>query len=172
MARSVCLICSRDFYVKPSHQSRGWGKYCSIKCRTFSQFKGKEVLCDTCGKKAYKSQTDLRKSKSGKHFCSKSCQTIWRNTTVYVGEDHANWKTGIAASRRLLALSGKMRVCTLCKNNDTRVLIVHHLDHNRSNNKGNNLIWLCCNCHFLIHHHKKEESKLKTIYKQLEDSYN
>lgn len=110
-----------------------------------------------CGKKVYKSQADLRKSKSGMRFCSKSCQTIWRNTIAFVGENHANWKTGVTAYRRLLNLSGKIKECTLCKNKDVRVLIAHHLDHDRDNNKSNNLIWLCCNCHYLIHHYKEEE---------------
>ncbi|MBI4281264.1 HNH endonuclease [Candidatus Uhrbacteria bacterium] len=35
------------------------------------------------------------------------------------------------------------------KNN--RVLLVHHIDENRKNNVLSNLVWLCRNCHFLVH---------------------
>lgn len=120
-------------------------------------------MCNICGKKVYKSQADLKKSKSGMRFCSKSCQTKWRNTIVFVGNNHANWKTGVTAYRRLLDATDKIKECALCSSKDTRVLIVHHLDHNRSNNNIDNLTWLCCNCHFLIHHFKAEEEKLRAI---------
>ncbi|MBL8031006.1 MAG: HNH endonuclease [Candidatus Doudnabacteria bacterium] len=45
-------------------------------------------------------------------------------------------------------------VCVTCKITDTRVLIVHHLDHDRTNNTISNLRWLCRNCHYLIHEGK------------------
>lgn len=160
MPDSRCLICKIEFYVKPSHQKKGWGKYCSILCRTKSQYKGKNVECFICQKNIYRSPKSLKGSISNKFFCSKTCQTIWRNQILFSGENHANWKHGKSACRRILKASGKKQVCSLCKTSDIRVLAVHHKDKNRKNNKVNNLIWLCHNCHYLIHHYKDEHDKL------------
>jgi 5-methylcytosine-specific restriction endonuclease McrA len=46
--------------------------------------------------------------------------------------------------------------CGRCKLVDKRVLAVHHKDKNRENNALSNLMWLCHNCHYLVHHDKSE----------------
>lgn len=161
-----CLICETKFYVKPSHKLLGWGKFCSVECRTKGQLKGKNVVCATCGEVVYKPPLALKRSKSGKFFCSKVCQTIWRNTVLFVEENHRNWKTGESAYRRILKASSRVEVCILCKTEDKRVLMVHHYDKNRQNNKIGNLIWLCNNCHYLVHHYEDEKNKLKMILKR------
>ena len=148
-----CKKCGQEFYAKPNWIKKGWGKYCSRNCVFESQKKGKVVLCFICGKQTYKSPRELLRSKSGKFFCSKVCQTIWRNKIVFIGENHANWKHGKSAYRRILKSTEKEQNCSLCHNRDKRVLIVHHKDKNRSNNGIDNLIWLCHNCHYLVHHY-------------------
>jgi len=45
-------------------------------------------------------------------------------------------------------------ICSKCGFEDKRVLVIHHKDYNRKNNNINNLIWLCRNCHYLIHDRK------------------
>src|SRR3989344_2363672 len=147
-----CGRCSKTFSAKPSHISHGFGKYCSRQCSALSQRTGKEVFCDVCGKAVYRAPKYLEKSKSGKFFCTKSCQTLWRNQ-LYVGEKHANWKYGRAAYRSILGRAKRLRVCEVCKTKDTRILTVHHIDRNRINNDLSNLAWLCNNCHFLVHHY-------------------
>ena len=159
MPSVICRVCSREFHIKPSHLKLGWGKYCSRNCQVKAQFNGKLVKCAICGKNIYRSKVNLERSLSGNYFCNKSCQTLWRNQ-VYIEENSANWKTGINAYRDILKRSNKKAICVLCEINDTRVLVVHHIDHNRKNNKLDNLIWLCCNCHFLVHHYKDVEDKL------------
>jgi hypothetical protein len=100
-------------------------------------------------------------SKSKKYFCSKSCQTRWRNSMIYIGENHPNWKNGGARHYRdILRRSRQKEICGLCKTTDKRILAVHHIDHNHANNKLENLAWLCHNCHYLIHHHPDEHQKL------------
>jgi hypothetical protein len=157
---SQCQVCDTDFYVKPSHQKLGWGKYCSKKCRSEAQLTGKTVTCSTCEKCTYKTQAQLKRSKSGKYFCTKSCKIIWRNKQ-FVAEKHPNWNGGTEIYRKLLINSGRQRTCTHCKCNDIRVLAAHHIDHNRKNNTLENLIWLCLNCHHLAHHDQEFETKLK-----------
>jgi len=159
MPLAICNICSESFYIKPSHLKLGWGKYCSRDCQIKSQFNGSLVKCFICGKEIYRSKAHLKRSNSGKYFCSKSCQTLWRNSE-FIGEKHGGWRSGESAYRDILKRSSKLRICLLCETRDERVLIGHHKDHNRKNNTIENLVWLCFNCHFLVHHYKKIEQKL------------
>jgi len=145
-----CRICGKEFYVKPNHLKRGWGKYCSRKCQFEAQRKGKFVYCDTCGKKIWRMPSDLKHSKSGKFFCSKSCQTLWRNR-LYSGPNHPLWSGGYRKYRRILLKAKVPLVCSKCGHNDERVLVAHHKDGNRKNNNIENLEWLCRNCHYLVH---------------------
>ena len=156
MPRVACRRCFREFYVKPNRLERGWGKYCSNECKHLDQKTGKFIPCFVCHKKSYKHQKLLERSRSGRFFCSKSCQTVWRNTEIYVGSSHANWKGGESSYRDILRRSGIARTCSKCQTNDIRILTVHHKDKNRQNNAIQNLIWLCHNCHFLIHHYANE----------------
>jgi len=147
----LCKICKKEFSVKPSHLKLGWGKYCSNECRWKGQLKGKIVDCYMCKKGTYRSPKELRVSKSGKFFCSKSCQTIWRNTS-FMGPLSANWKYGGSTYRNTLIKSDKKQACRLCKIDNPIILAAHHKDHNRKNNALDNLTWLCFNCHYLVHH--------------------
>ena len=147
-----CARCLKLFSAKPSHIALGFGKYCSRHCSSLHQKTGKEVLCSICGKTVYRTPKYLKKSKSGKFFCTKRCQTLWRNQ-LYVGERHANWKHGRAAYRSVLGRIKRPKVCVVCKTKDMRVLAVHHIDRNRLHNNPKNLAWLCHNCHFLVHHY-------------------
>lgn len=154
MAIVRCKICSKEFYIKPNHLQKGWGKYCSISCRSKAQLKGKLVKCFICNKEIYRSPKNLTKSISGKYFCSKSCQTLWRNSQ-YIGDKSRNWKNGEQSYRNILKRSGKKPICSLCNMNNEKVLVVHHIDHIRTNNNIDNLTWVCLNCHYLIHHDKE-----------------
>lgn len=156
-----CKVCSKEFKVKPFWLKRGWGKFCSKSCQYFSQRNGQIVECFTCGKQVYKSQRKINHSKSGKYFCSKSCQTLWRNSE-YSGERHPNWNGGIYSYRDILKRH-KEEICSLCHTIDKRILAVHHIDRNRKNNNIENLVYLCHNCHYLVHHDRLESEKLKKV---------
>ena len=158
-----CEKCKKEFYAKPSWLEKGWGKYCSPKCHHEGLKKGKFVVCSICHKKIWRKPRQLKHSKSGKYFCNKSCQTLWRNTIVFVGENHPNWKTGERNYGQILDRNKREQVCVLCKNKDKRVLAVHHLDGNKKNVELKNLIWLCWNCHFLVHHDKDTKKRLMAV---------
>ena len=159
MVTVSCKNCGKKFFAKPSHISYGFAKFCSRKCAYFAALKGRNVQCNECGKKVYRAPRMLERSKSEKYFCDKRCQTLWRNK-MYTGEKHANYKHGKASYRSLLARAGVKKYCRLCKSKDERVLAVHHIDENRRNNVIENLMYLCHNCHHLIHHFPGERDKL------------
>lgn len=146
-----CKICGNRFYAKPRHIKIGWGKFCSDRCKFIGQRRGKFVNCDYCGKSLYRSPKELLKSKSGLYFCSRSCHASWRNENIRIGESHPNWQTGISTYRKLLLKNTNKLKCENCSISDIRVLIVHHKDENRSNNRLENLALLCRNCHYIRH---------------------
>lgn len=154
MVKKKCVICKKVVYVRPSHAERGWGKYCSRKCQYQGYKTGKYVKCSTCGEKTYKAQSALCHSKSKKYFCDKSCFAVWKNTHLLIGENHPSWKNGEGSYREIILRSGIKPICRSCKIVDIRVLLTHHIDGNRQNNKVSNLEWLCRNCHYLVHNRK------------------
>lgn len=153
-----CKVCKKLFAAKPSWVKNGWGKYCSAECHHKGLKTGKVVKCDICEKETYKTLKSLRVSKSQKWFCSKSCQTRWRNS-VFVGEKHGNYVDGKSAYRSVLGRHKVPKLCRLCGTKDARVLAVHHIDRDRTNNNVKNLAWLCHNCHHLVHHDKLERQR-------------
>ena len=156
MPQVLCAVCSGEFYAKPSWLSRGWGKYCSRTCRNASQRNGESFACHKCGKEVYRAKKHQERSKSGKYFCSKSCQTLWRNSEVHVANNHPNWTNGLGSYRARLKRASVEKMCAKCLTVDDRVLAVHHKDKDRTNNALSNLMWLCHNCHYLVHHYDDE----------------
>ncbi|MAG12757.1 hypothetical protein CL630_03020 [bacterium] len=152
-----CENCSHSFYRKPSYVKAGYGQYCSSKCQYKGARNGKLVKCFICEKEIYKSKAKLKHSKSKKYFCNKSCQTKWRNS-IFIGEKHKSWKHGNALRyRNILRKTGCQEICKKCGIQDKRILAVHHIDQNRKNNKSENLVWLCHNCHHEVHYDKVEK---------------
>ncbi len=150
----ACRICSKEFYVKPSHKKLGYGKFCSRRCQHQGQRRGKHVACAGCGEKIWRTPKELKRSKSKKFFCSKTCQTKWRNQ-YYSGKRHPNWNGGYYQRYKAFLISeGIPQECNMCGTKDVRVLSVHHKDGNHRNNVVSNLVWLCLNCHHLTHHYK------------------
>jgi len=147
----TCKVCKKKFSTKPSQLKRGWGKFCSTKCQYKASLKGKFVRCNVCGKKIWRRPKQLKHSKSGKFFCNKSCFMSWKNQVLLVGKNHPQWKSGEFAGRGILERHNKIMVCAHCGISDKRVLAVHHKNGNKKNNKITNLIWLCQNCHHLVH---------------------
>lgn len=158
-----CGRCGKEFYAKPSHVANGHGKYCSAKCHHENMRTGVWLKCEGCSKDVYRTPKYIHASKSKKYFCSKSCQTVWRNKE-FSGMRHANWQHGRGSYRNIMKRTGKKAVCELCKITDTRVIVVHHKDQNRRNNDLSNLVWLCRNCHLLVHDYDvgRERGLLKT----------
>lgn len=154
MVLRACEVCNKEFNTKPCFVRRGHARFCSRACHHASMKTGELVACGTCGKNIYRKPRLLRLAKNKKYFCNKSCQTVWRNQ-IYIGPNHKSWKHGRSstASRSALTRTQKKEECEVCNTNDARVLAVHHIDRDRTNNTADNLVWLCHNCHFLVHHY-------------------
>jgi hypothetical protein len=143
----------------------GWGIYCSKKCKDAGQITRRKVSCFICNKEVLKTPVQIDRSKSGKFFCSKSCQTKWRNVQ-YIGSKHAGFKDGRQSYQSILKREKIPQICSYCGEKDVRVLAVHHIDENHQNNDVKNLAWLCHNCHSLIHYDNVEKQKFLTQYQK------
>ncbi|HCR42061.1 TPA: hypothetical protein DIV45_01695 [Patescibacteria group bacterium] len=152
-----CNVCQKEFYAKPRHLKIGWGKYCSIECRSKAQFNGSNLKCANCGVSVYRTPASIKRSVSGQFFCSKSCHCVWENTNSRVAERSPRWQGGQNIYRLIMDRAGIVKACNECGIQDKRVLEVHHKDRDRNNNQLSNLVWLCCNCHRIKHsEHKKD----------------
>lgn len=156
-----CKICSKLFYARPRHVSKGQGVYCSIRCKGIGTQKRTYLNCAICAKLVSKIPTQIKRSKSGKFFCSKSCQTVWRNKE-FSGDKSKVWRGGFSRYRKILEENKSKKECRLCLTTDKRILAAHHIDENHKNNNPENLTWLCHNCHYLAHHDTLEKQKLLT----------
>lgn len=157
----ICNSCGKKFKRKKSQIKLAVKHYCSISCSEQGRRKGRDVLCSTCGIEVYRPLKQINGSKSGKYFCTKKCLLRW----IHKKHDgHPNWKGGKHVYRNILIKSDPNKIfCLLCKESNLLMLVVHHLDKNRLNNNINNLVWLCHNCHFLIHNYLVESKKLSSI---------
>jgi len=156
MPNVQCQICHRYFYAKPRHLRIGWGKCCSIKCRAKAQFNGQQLRCEYCSKDIYRTPSEIKKSVSGKLFCSRKCHCTWENMHNRTANRSPHWTGGEHVYRLILRRSNRKVICQRCGLIDERVLEVHHKDGNRRNNDLNNLVWLCRNCHCLVHIENKK----------------
>jgi hypothetical protein len=148
-----CTLCSTSFYAKPNWIKRGHGKYCSRACHYEAQKTGEYILCDRCGKEVWKTKREIKKAKTKTYFCSKNCMLEYWNS-YRSGSKHPNWIEGrYVEYRKLLYQKNEKPVCARCHKEDERVLLAHHLDENRKNNVLSNLVWLCYNCHYLVHNY-------------------
>lgn len=153
MIRVKCSLCGRQFDRKKSQVERAKNNYCSENCQHKARKDGTVFPCFICRKEIYRSKSAIEKNISKKFFCSSKCCMLWQNSE-FVGEKHPNWKGGKCSYRGILTKKDPIPFCRVCSKDDKRVLVVHHIDQDRKNNSPENLVWLCHNCHHLIHKHQ------------------
>ncbi len=157
-----CDFCQKNFYKKPSQIRRSIKNFCSPLCQRTARKSGVVVVCFGCKKEVYKTKKSLERSQSKKFFCSVQCSNAWHGKK-YFQEKHPNWKTGKYSYKSLMMSTVRPQKCVICGIDNIKLLVVHHNNRDRQNNKLKNLTWLCYNCHFLVHHYAEEKSKLSKI---------
>ena len=83
----MCYCCGNTFR-KPKHEiQRGLNpnsskkiKYCTLKCKYIAMGNSVKCTCSNCGNEFQKMPSQMKVSKSGNHFCSKSCAATYNNT--------------------------------------------------------------------------------------------
>lgn len=162
----VCLVCDGPIIGRQKT-----AKYCSTECRKVDRRKAQQnSTCLKC-----ENQIPENKNANAK-FCSAGCRNNY-NTYKYAiknriespgvgsggnqwGEKNHQYKNGIGTfSKEAFRLLPNQ--CNRCSSNER--LLVHHKDHDRTNNNINNLEILCKRCH--QHHHctRDENGKFVSI---------
>lgn len=141
----TCRICNINF--------TGLGPinyYCSKACKNASRLtlRGFDVSCQVC-RKIFRAANKNNLNR----FCSRQCSGIAVSLDF-----HNNYAL-------LVFLHHGLR-CNRCDLREYLKLTVHHRDHNKRNNRIENLEVLCYNCHS-FHHWGASENK-KVILRQIE----
>lgn len=146
---AVCLLCSKDFYARPSNVKSGGGKYCTWKC--YSTATGKiaeypqDKQCPRCGDKF----TIYSSRKRNKKFCTKSCASK-ANNELKVGKKYNVEKEHKWTFKdRLVAIFGHK--CCMCPYDVS--VDGHHIKRvadGGDNSLGNGIL-LCPNHHREVH---------------------
>lgn len=129
-----CEVCATAFYASPGHVAQGWGRFCSMACRTQAwtgtgnpRYLGPagDCTCQACGK-TFRLRPSHVAVGEGK-FCSRACQNAgrqqvervcgWCSTTFKVHQSHVRKGGGLFCSTACLASANSQRqeaVCLWC----------------------------------------------------------
>ena len=146
-----CDNCGEPFSARADMIRKGRARFCSKRCSELFQRKRVKVTCAACQKEFELSPSRLKKSKSGLVFCSRICKDTAQQVGSGVeGIQPPHYGNGKRAYRtKALRYHGEK--CKRCGwSEDGRLLQVHHIDRDRENNKIENLVPLCPNCHWGI----------------------
>lgn len=80
----ICPFC-KGIFTREICKEYANPKYCSKLCKTNSKKNKKKCLCTQCLNPIEVPQRDVKKSKSGNNFCSKSCSATWNNKNKIYG---------------------------------------------------------------------------------------
>lgn len=150
----ICDSCNTEYKKqKRLTQNAKYEHFCSIKCGTISNINNTYLTlqCATCNITFNRLKSKLSLSKHNVYFCSRKCKDIGQ--TFIKSIQPAHYGSG-ETHYRDKALRNFPNKCFCCGYNNVHALEVHHIDKNRSNNKLENLIILCANCHTLVHKNK------------------
>jgi len=147
-----CEVCGKEFKTVPSSSKQFCcSRECSNKRRTKTRMK---YICLICGKDIYA----LKLKSGGRKYCSTKCKIRalailkkkrWKSKRIF-----GNFRDRKELKKYLLE---KYNSCQKCGwKEEHAVLEIHHKDRNRKNNKENNVLLLCPNCHSIEHYKKKD----------------
>jgi len=81
-----CYECNQPFNLRKEDihrvlnpNSSNTGQFCSKECRITNRDIKETVICSICNLEFRKKQCEIKKSKNGNHFCSKSCSATYSN---------------------------------------------------------------------------------------------
>jgi len=105
----ICLHCSKKFYMLKNKvlavikgKANNKAKFCSTLCGALHLNPPITVKCTQCGKDFIKAPKEIKKSKSGNHFCCTSCAAKWSNAHKTKGNRRSKLEKWIETQLPLL----------------------------------------------------------------------
>lgn len=169
----TCQFCKRPFTVAYKFRDQ---KYCSLRCASLSGWnknrKSIERICKICSVNFREIPSRIKEGK-GK-YCSKKCYWVALKDYTHVMSNEARIKLsnkrignlnpaflhGKSESmsqyksqfNKLLKEKVLRRDNNVCRNgHNSKILHVHHIDHDKTHNIIENLVSLCPKCHKIAH---------------------
>lgn len=159
--KQVCEICGKEFKVRPYRAEIA--RFCSATCQSVWQLKKVKKVCETCG---IEFEVKLSRADTAR-FCSKPCRR---------GNNNPNWQGGISFEPYGLEWTDTLKRNIRKRDNHTCAIDgevwqegqdefpVHHINYCKTDNRPENLITLCRDCHIKTNHNRQYwESVLSPI---------
>lgn len=156
----VCPCCKEHIIYE-----KRYNKFCSSSCSaTYNNIaRGKySVPCLNCNKKTVNIK--------GRKYCSHKCQREFEKKARYdVFLSGVNVKYDVKTIRGLL-IESYGHCCSTCKGTEwlgnSIPIEVHHVDGDAGNNRFNNLVLVCPNCHTLTDNYKNKNKNGTREYRR------
>lgn len=150
----TCQICNKDYITRITNPN----KTCSATCGAKIHRNRIIVQCAQCNSNIEKQKCKLNGSKSGLYFCNRKCKEQAQKLGGIKEIQPNHYGTG--KSYRNLFTDEEL-FCRRCKYKEFLCSVhIHHIDKDRDNNKRENLIPLCANCHHGLHENLWDLSEL------------
>lgn len=163
MARTVntiCRICGKHFYKRPSQKEQYNKHYCSLKCRSKGQFKNKTKVCKIC-------KNEFEYKRTEQKFCSVKCAASRPRKDRINGKGKNKSQTVL----KLFKLNGWDKKCMIKGCNYNFLLDVHRIMQGKDGGKYvyDNTVAICPNHHAEIHRLNKKIKKINNFVYILEN---
>ena len=153
-----CKHCNNNFSFKSVSEKANHSRWCNKnpnRKETTSKFStmndstlGKkidfQVICDTCKKEFFVCEREKSFPSKSKYFCSRGCANSVGGTAK-----SKKYNTDENASYRTVAWRHHKKICVVC--GEDKVVAVHHMNENHSDNSPSNLVPLCPTHHQYMH---------------------
>jgi DNA-directed RNA polymerase subunit RPC12/RpoP len=144
---AACKTCGKEFVSRISQPKI----YCSTECFHKQSRRRLEYNCAFCGKQNEIAESKSKRSKSGLRFCDRKCKEQAQRLTEFAAIRPSHYGTGTGGNYREFFETEEL-YCRRCGYKEfPHAVQIHHVDHDRSNNKKSNLMPLCACCHVALH---------------------
>lgn len=155
----ICDHCGSTFLKAINRVSDK--NYCTVECAHHARTNRVVVTCSGCHTDIQRARNELTKSKSGLYFCSRSCKDEAQRIGGIKEIQPPHYGTKTNRVYRDIAFTHYKPECVIC--GFDKVIHVHHIDGNHTNDCPSNLIPLCPNHHGMAHMTLYEEEIYELI---------
>lgn len=146
--RADCEFCKQSFLRRLNGKQR----FCSKVCKDKASERSVILICRQCNVEFKRKAHWLQSSRHGVYFCSRQCKDRAQRLDSNCAEIRpSHYGTGNSLWWYQATELKLGATCVGCIEKRQYLLLVHHIDGNRTNNETTNLEIVCGNCHIIRH---------------------